>query len=93
MVTWSRLDLGVGLIASGCVDLVWSGIADLVDVVEVEPQTLWDHTAGDGRQLDRRALHWLRSLERPMLSHGVGFPVGHDATGGRRRSGRCRVRP
>jgi uncharacterized protein len=76
MVPWSRLDLGVGLIASGCVDLVWSGIADLVDVVEVEPQTLWDLTAGDGRQLDRRALHWLRSLERPMLSHGVGFPVG-----------------
>jgi uncharacterized protein (UPF0276 family) len=73
---WSRLDLGVGLIAAGGVDLLWPQIADLVDVVEVEPQTLWDHTQEDGRRLDRRALGWLRSLGRPLLSHGVGFPVG-----------------
>src|SRR3954447_15277800 len=74
MIAWSRLDLGVGLIACGGVDLVWPSIVDLVDVVEVEPQTLWDPAEGDGRRLDRRALRWLRSLERPMLSHGVGFP-------------------
>ena len=73
---WSRLDLGVGLIAAGGVDLLWPDIADVVDVVEVEPQTLWDHTRGDGRRLERRALGWLRSLDRPLLSHGVGFPVG-----------------
>jgi uncharacterized protein (UPF0276 family) len=73
---WSRLDLGVGLIATGGVDLLWPDIADLVDVVEVEPQTLWDDTQGDGKGLDRRALSWLRSLGRPLLSHGVGFPVG-----------------
>ena len=53
MVVWSRLDLGVGLIAAGGVDLLWRDIDDLVDVVEVEPQTLWDHTVGDGRQFVR----------------------------------------
>ena len=60
MSSWSRLDLGVGLVATGGVDHIWSAIADLVDVVEVEPQTLWDHTAGEGRLLERRALQWLR---------------------------------
>jgi len=37
-VDWARLDLGVGIIALGSLDQVWSGIEDLVDVVEVEPR-------------------------------------------------------
>src|SRR6478609_3146264 len=76
MPVWSRLDLGVGLIAAGGVDLLWPDIADLVQVVEVEPQTLWDHADRDGRSIRTEALSWLRSLQRPLLSHGVGFPVG-----------------
>ena len=35
----ARLDLGVGIVALGGLDLFWPDIADLVDVVEVEPQT------------------------------------------------------
>jgi uncharacterized protein (UPF0276 family) len=73
---WSRLDLGVGVIAAAGVDLLWADIADLVDVVEVEPQTLWDRRHGNRTTMDRHALYWLRSLGRPLLSHGVGFPVG-----------------
>ena len=30
---WSRLDLGVGVIALGSLDQLWSGIEELVDVV------------------------------------------------------------
>ena len=73
---WSRLDLGVGLIALGSLDQLWSGIEDLVDVVEVEPQTLWETRFGGGRVISPEPLAWLRSCGRPLLSHGVGFPVG-----------------
>ena len=74
---WARLDLGVGIIALGSLDQVWSGIEDLVDVVEVEPQTLWPSRAGrGGQQLSPEPLAWLQSCGRPLISHGVGFPVG-----------------
>lgn len=72
----SRLDLGVGIIALGAFDHVWAGIADLVDVVEVEPQTLWHGRFGDDRVMDPTALAWLRATGRPLLAHGVGYPVG-----------------
>jgi uncharacterized protein (UPF0276 family) len=55
---------------------VWSGIEDLVDVVEVEPQTLWPTRVRGGHHLSPEPLAWLRSCGRPLLSHGVGFPVG-----------------
>jgi uncharacterized protein len=73
---WSRLDLGVGVIALGSLDQLWSGIEDLVDVVEVEPQTLWESRFGGGRVMSPEPLAWLRACGRPLLSHGVGFPVG-----------------
>ncbi len=73
---WSRLDLGVGLVALGGVDLLWREIADLVDTVEVEPQTIWRRDTADGWQLDPAPLRWLKTTERPLLSHGVGYPVG-----------------
>ncbi|MDQ2758491.1 MAG: DUF692 domain-containing protein [Actinomycetota bacterium] len=73
---WSRLDLGVGVIALGSLDQLWSGIADLVDVVEVEPQTLWESRFGGGRVMSPEPLAWLRACGRPLLAHGVGFPVG-----------------
>jgi len=75
-VDWARLDLGVGIIALGSLDQVWSGIEDLVDVVEVEPQTLWPSRVRGGEQLSPEPLAWLRSCGRPLLCHGVGFPVG-----------------
>jgi uncharacterized protein (UPF0276 family) len=74
-MAWSRLELGVGLVALGGIDLIWPEIADLVDVVEVEPQTIWLPAATGGWQLEPTALGWLTTIERPLLSHGVGFPV------------------
>lgn len=73
---WSRLDLGVGLIALGGIDRIWEGVAELVDVIEVEPQTLWTEGSGRDRRIAREALAWLRERDRPLLAHGVGFPVG-----------------
>jgi uncharacterized protein (UPF0276 family) len=73
---WSRLDLGVGIIALGSLDHLWPGIADLVDVVEVEPQTLWLSGEGAGRHIPPEPLAWLQGCGRPLLAHGVGFPVG-----------------
>ena len=73
---WSRLDLGVGVIALGALDQLWSGIEDLVDVVEVEPQTLWESRFGGGQVMSPEPLAWLRACGRPLLAHGVGFPVG-----------------
>ena len=75
-MTWSRLDLGVGIIALGSLDQLWAGIADLVDVVEVEPQTLWIDGPGGAQQIAPEPLEWLRGCGRPLLAHGVGFPVG-----------------
>lgn len=75
-MTWSRLDLGVGIIALGSLDQLWPGIADLVDVVEVEPQTLWVSGLGGGQHIAAEPLDWLRNCGRPLLAHGVGFPVG-----------------
>lgn len=93
-MAWSRLDLGVGLIATEGVDLFWPAIDDLVDVLEVEPQTLWDHAESGGQRIGRAALDWLRSRRQPLLSHGVGFPVGGtvapDADGVRASAGSAR---
>ncbi|MGB8858966.1 MAG: DUF692 family multinuclear iron-containing protein [Ilumatobacteraceae bacterium] len=70
-----RLDLGVGVVAHGGLDLFWSEIGALVDVVEVEPQTLWLEVP-DGWEPDPEAMRWLADIDRPLLAHGVGFPVG-----------------
>jgi uncharacterized protein len=49
--------------------------ADLVDVVEVEPETLWLPTP-DGYRADEGAQRELVEIPLPKLFHGIGFPVG-----------------
>ncbi|MFV8053532.1 DUF692 domain-containing protein [Mycobacterium sp. 48b] len=71
----SRPDLGVGVIATTGLDLVWSEVADLIDVVEVEPQTMWTPRQ-TGWDINEPAFDWVESRDRPTLVHGVGFPVG-----------------
>jgi uncharacterized protein (UPF0276 family) len=75
-VTWSRLDLGVGIVAAPGLDLLWDGISDLVDVIEVEPQTMWATRPGGGWELTEPAFEWAVATGRPALAHGVAFPVG-----------------
>lgn len=52
--------------------------ADLISVVEIEPETLWTFTADPARpyQPDWAALERVRALPQAKLVHGVGFPVG-----------------
>jgi uncharacterized protein (UPF0276 family) len=75
-MTWSRLDLGVGIVAAPGLDLLWAGISDLVDVIEVEPQTMWTPRPGGGWDLTEPAYQWVAGTGRPALAHGVAFPVG-----------------
>lgn len=73
-----RLDLGVGLMWFAGTDHLWAELDDLVDVIEVEPQTLWVES------LQPEAPWWaeddvlaeLAAKGHPVLAHGVGFPVG-----------------
>jgi len=75
-MTWSRLDLGVGIVVSAGLDLLWDDIRHLADVVEVEPQTMWTPRQDSGWDLVEEAFRWVENLRVPVIAHGVGFPVG-----------------
>jgi hypothetical protein len=75
-MTWSRLDLGVGLVVSAGLDLIWDEVRHLADFVEVEPQTLWVPRPDTGWDLLEEAFRWVEDLPVPVIAHGVGFPVG-----------------
>ena len=67
---------GVGVtFAPGLEPLLEAG-DDLIDVVEVEPQTFWFEGASAGA-LGASATRIVDALgSRPALVHGVGAPVG-----------------
>jgi uncharacterized protein len=75
--SWPPRQLGVGLI-------YWQGLASLfdertVDVLELEPQTLWEKvfTAGEWRYRVNEALfERVADHPQPKLLHGVGQPLG-----------------
>lgn len=70
-------ELGVGF--TWCPDLepVLQANQDLINVVEVEPQTLWRHEPGaPSPTLDQPALDALRRLPCAKLIHSVNFPLG-----------------
>jgi len=73
-----RLDLGVGLMWFAGTDHLWPDVDDLVDVIEVEPQTLWVDSANTEApwRVRYEVLEELASRPQPRLAHGVGFPVG-----------------
>jgi len=71
-----RLDLAVGVIATAGLDLAWEAVASLVDVIEVEPQTMWTPRPDGGWDVDDAPLSWVQQCGKPTLVHGVGFPVG-----------------
>jgi uncharacterized protein len=68
--------LGIGLTYFSGLEPLLASHGDLVDVVEVEPQTLWTLTADGGLRVDRETVDRLAAFPSPKLLHGIGFPVG-----------------
>src|SRR4051794_30332264 len=70
--------LGPGAIYLRSLDTWIRSNPDLIQVAEVEPQTLWTKAATAGSlprssPLERR---WLAELPQSLLTHGVGYPIG-----------------
>ena len=68
-------DLGVGLIHQPGLEPLLEAGHDLLDVVEVEPQTFWSRTDSGYRQRTE-TMALLERMPQRKLVHGVGFPVG-----------------
>jgi len=75
MARW-RGNPAVGVVATTGLDLMWDDVADLVDVVEVEPQTMWTPRPEGGWDIDEPGFRWVEACGKLPLLHGVGFPVG-----------------
>jgi uncharacterized protein len=70
--------LGPGAIYFRTLDDVFRSNADLIHVVEVEPQALWTKgtAAGAAPRGSPVELQALADLRQRKLTHGVGFPLG-----------------
>jgi uncharacterized protein (UPF0276 family) len=68
----------IGLSYFSGVEPLLRAAPELVDVLEIEPQTFWlqpDPRRAEYR-VDAAALERIRCLPFPKLLHGIGFPVG-----------------
>ncbi len=70
--------LGVGITYSSAVEPLLDRRPDLVQVLEIEPQTLWVKARDDERpyRADEEVLDHLLDLPGRKLVHSVGTPVG-----------------
>lgn len=78
-----RPRLGVGMTYVAGLESELAAVADLLDVIEVEPQTFWladprVGSSGDALQLriDREALSRVAEMPQAKLLHSVSLPVG-----------------
>ncbi|MEK6375420.1 MAG: DUF692 family multinuclear iron-containing protein [Acidobacteriota bacterium] len=69
-------DLGVGIVHFSGLEALFKESASLIDVVEIEPQTLWRRRGAGRYEPDRDAMARFAALPQPKLVHGVGCPVG-----------------
>jgi uncharacterized protein (UPF0276 family) len=69
--------LGVGLTYVPGLEALLEEEGDALDVVEVEPQTLWLRAPSeDSFRVDQVRFDYVRSLPGRKLLHGVGYPLG-----------------
>jgi len=70
--------LGVGVVCIPKLEPLIEAAADLIDVIEVEPQTLWRRAPGADERysVDGIRLGRIKRLPGAKILHGVGFPIG-----------------
>lgn len=71
-------ELGIGLSHARGLEPLCAAGTELVQVLEVEPQTFWMETFDpvDPYQVDQGACERIKGLPQVKLVHGIGFPVG-----------------
>jgi len=77
-MTYQPPRLGPGAMYLRSLDKLFRSHADLIQVAEIEPQSLWTKPTAPG-SLPRGSpveLRHLRSLPQSVLTHGVGCPIG-----------------
>lgn len=71
-------ELGVGIVYHSGIDNLIERTADLIDVFELEPQTIWFRESSENSKIkyDISVVERLQTISKPLIFHGVGFPVG-----------------
>jgi uncharacterized protein (UPF0276 family) len=71
-------ELGVGIIYFPGFENVLASNPDLIQVIEIEPQTFWyRYKSGlDSFVYDKEKINFLQGLNKPIIFHGVGYPIG-----------------
>lgn len=71
-------ELGIGIIYFSGFRKVIESNFDLINVIEIEPQTFWlkkDSKLGS-ILFNEAEMVYLKNLDKPKIFHGVGYPVG-----------------
>jgi len=68
--------LGVGIIYFPGLETILKAGEGLIDVVEIEPATIWYRRSDGLFHVNQNALGFFANLPFHKLIHGVGFPVG-----------------
>lgn len=71
-------ELGVGIIYFPGLQSFLDIAQDVIDVLEVEPQTFWYKTRlqDTGYRLNQEVIQQLNQFSQRKIVHGVGFPIG-----------------
>lgn len=75
-------ELGVGIIYFSGFEQTIAANPDLIQVIEIEPQTFW-YRLNNGLAAyayDETSVDYLHRLQKPVLFHGVGYPVAGSIT-------------
>ncbi len=71
-------ELGIGVIYTSGFEKLVEKNTDLIDVIEIEPQTFWHKVTDENISFhyDPSVVQFIQSLQKPVTFHGVGYPVG-----------------